>query len=287
MQGIYQIRHKIDTGKRYIGSSIDITQRLKDHRKALERGNHFNLHLQAAWDKHGSDNFIFEVLETVLCACNLLGREQSYLDDGFASGRLYNLTRNADGSGPKSDEVRQRMSVAQKAYYATHESPHKGKKTGPPTEQHRQAISKAKLRYYETHDVWNKGKTGVFSEAVLQRMSDLRKGRSYSESHRQSISKATSGIKNHFYGKHHTLESRQKMSVSRGEPYPAFYNEQTGEYIPEGVHLTNLCNKKGLNYNPMSTLKRGVTQRTRAGWCLAPESSCPIPPICAEQPENG
>ncbi len=76
--GIYSIRNLVN-GKIYIGSSVLIAQRFRDHRKRLKKGNHDNIHLQRSWNKHGEQNFEFSVLEH--CEINvLLLREQAWLD---------------------------------------------------------------------------------------------------------------------------------------------------------------------------------------------------------------
>lgn len=59
--GVYQIRNTLN-GKVYIGSSINLDKRLPEHRRKLASGKHASNHLQAAWNKHGADNFVFERL---------------------------------------------------------------------------------------------------------------------------------------------------------------------------------------------------------------------------------
>lgn len=59
--GVYSIRH-LKSGRAYVGSSINIQRRWKDHRGYLQRGNHPNPKLQALWNKHGADAFVWEVL---------------------------------------------------------------------------------------------------------------------------------------------------------------------------------------------------------------------------------
>lgn len=50
--GIYQIQNKIN-GKIYIGQSIDIEKRLKQHLRYLRKSQHYNSHFQNAFDKYG------------------------------------------------------------------------------------------------------------------------------------------------------------------------------------------------------------------------------------------
>lgn len=44
LPGIYAIIN-VQTGRRYIGSSINVRKRLLGHRRALQRGIHINEHL--------------------------------------------------------------------------------------------------------------------------------------------------------------------------------------------------------------------------------------------------
>lgn len=78
LPGIYQIKC-ISNGKIYIGSAIDMHERCEHHRSSLRRKNHRNAHLQAAWNKHGEENFEFAVLELTESS-NLLQLEQNWLD---------------------------------------------------------------------------------------------------------------------------------------------------------------------------------------------------------------
>lgn len=77
--GIYQIRNLIN-GKFYIGSAINFRRRWNSHISLLRRNLHKNRHLQHSWNKHGQDNFVFEIIEQVDEIENLLIYEQSYLD---------------------------------------------------------------------------------------------------------------------------------------------------------------------------------------------------------------
>lgn len=63
-RGVYRIFH-IDSGKSYVGSSIDIPERINEHIRALRGGTHHSPILQHAWNKYGSRCFSSEVLEIV------------------------------------------------------------------------------------------------------------------------------------------------------------------------------------------------------------------------------
>ena len=126
ISGIYEIINLIN-GKRYIGSAVDLKKRKREHFRGLHQGDHYNRHLQRAWNKYGSDTFIFEPLMYCLPEY-LIFCEQYYLDEWKPE---YNECRVAGSPlGYKhTQEQRANNSVAQK-----------GKKLTP---EHKAKISKA------------------------------------------------------------------------------------------------------------------------------------------------
>lgn len=90
--GVYAIVHTA-SGKRYIGSSANISKRFGAHRRALRKGKHQNVHFQRAWDKYSEAAFDFQVVEECLRnACR--PTEQRHLD-GVDFDTLYNIARDA------------------------------------------------------------------------------------------------------------------------------------------------------------------------------------------------
>ena len=62
--GVYKITNTIN-GKIYIGSAKGFKKRAYQHTSSLKNGKHQNKHLQASFNKHGTDAFLFEVIEVV------------------------------------------------------------------------------------------------------------------------------------------------------------------------------------------------------------------------------
>lgn len=60
--GIYRIFH-LETGKSYIGSSVDVKKRIRRHKKDLKGGNHHNIYLLRSWQKYGEHSFGFKVID--------------------------------------------------------------------------------------------------------------------------------------------------------------------------------------------------------------------------------
>lgn len=77
--GIYCILN-LQNQKKYIGSSNNLYERLKNHDNQLNSNTHFNKILQNSWNKYKKENFIFIILE--YCNKNkLIEKEQFYIDN--------------------------------------------------------------------------------------------------------------------------------------------------------------------------------------------------------------
>lgn len=99
MIGIYKIENLLNH-KVYIGQSVDICRRWRDHRKAYKDENNDkvkNSHLYRSIQKYGIENFEFSVIEECSVA-ELNERERYWISyyDSFFNG--YNLTLGGDSS---------------------------------------------------------------------------------------------------------------------------------------------------------------------------------------------
>lgn len=132
--GIYLIRN-IRNGRVYVGSSVNVSKRLYVHRWRLERGDHDSRMLQRAWEKYGSEAFVFELVEAVVELDLLLLREQDWIDRYRAADGVHGYNacptagtrrgvpqpasvaiklRAVHTGKPKSAEQRAKMSAAAK-----------------------------------------------------------------------------------------------------------------------------------------------------------------------------
>lgn len=76
--GVYKITCKVNN-RFYIGASINIENRWREHRRDANNQKHHSIIFQRAWNKYGEDAFSFDVME--LCdEEQYLKREQYYLD---------------------------------------------------------------------------------------------------------------------------------------------------------------------------------------------------------------
>ena len=87
--GIYKIENT-KTNKFYIGQSINIHNRWKQHKSALTSNRHHSIKLQNSWNKHGYLNFKFEVIEE--CEVSKLNdRELYHIEKHNAKINGYNM----------------------------------------------------------------------------------------------------------------------------------------------------------------------------------------------------
>ncbi len=92
--GIYKIIN-IVTGDYYIGSAINFKERKRRHFKDLKKDKHHSRYLQRSYNKHGKDNFKFEILEIISDKNLLIKKEQQYMD--FLNP-TYNMSKTAGSS---------------------------------------------------------------------------------------------------------------------------------------------------------------------------------------------
>lgn len=112
--GVYEIRNLVNN-KHYIGSSIDLQVRSREHINKLKTNKHDNPKLQNAFNKYG-DIFAMVILEE--CSKDVvLAREQHYID---TTKPWYNILRIAGRTlGHKhSKKTKAKMSKIKKAQYA-------------------------------------------------------------------------------------------------------------------------------------------------------------------------
>lgn len=140
---IYQILNLVN-GKFYIGHSQDYDVRWWEHERCLRKNRHENQYLQAAYNKYGTENIEFILIELV-DEKDMLIREQFWIDKLGACDRELGYNLNPDVFRPptlkgkkKSKETCTRISIATTGIP---KRPHTRK---PHTEEHKRKLSFAK-----------------------------------------------------------------------------------------------------------------------------------------------
>lgn len=215
---IYAYENKID-GKIYIGQSIDVAWRDYQHIYNKET----NMHIDNAIRKYGRENFdlwVFnitysgieaDIVESYWTAemKRLLGSKMVYNIADFAGapmrGKRHTLEAKIKMSisrkGKKrSEEIRQKM-IGRHHTEETKNKISEAHKNKPKSQDHKQKMRKPK------------------SEEAKKNMSIARTGVKLSEEHKQKMSIAVSGEKNHFFGKHHSEETLEKLRKPKSEEH--------------------------------------------------------------------
>lgn len=90
--GIYRIYCKSED-KSYIGKSINIEERWKQHLYELKKGNHINNKLQKVFNKYGKDNFEFSILKEIDDYYEIAYYESYYAEKFNAFNKGYNIAK--------------------------------------------------------------------------------------------------------------------------------------------------------------------------------------------------
>jgi len=136
MCGIYGFRNSIN-GKWYIGQSVNIKERIRAHKAALNSSYHNNEHFLRAWKKYGESSFDVLILEE--CNQDMLDkRETAWI--GYYKSNIrefgYNLLSGGGNLKRHSDESKRKLSIKLKG--------RKGKPLSEETKRKLSQINKGK-----------------------------------------------------------------------------------------------------------------------------------------------
>ena len=257
VSGVYLITNKIND-KVYVGCSIDIHKRLKEHRNGLNLGNHRNRLLQNSWNKYGENSFLFDIL--VECDTDLLLSEENYWCNVLLSHDRkygYNIRMTSpEGKTSLSEETKKILSDLKKGKG----SYNYGKKMSEETKKKisialsgKKASEKSKTAAAENG---RKSKGRKHSLDTRMKMSERKKNKKLSEETKKKISDAN---------KNRVISDEKKKLISdklKGKKYNRciwkVYNE-TSEYI---VNSSSECLKiLGISKSKRTTIYEVIRGR--------------------------
>lgn len=240
---IYMTTNKINN-KKYIGQKkIDKEGKWK---KYLGSG----VALKNAIKEYGEDNFTREILAYAYSFEELNNLEIEFIKkyNAVEDRMFYNLVEGGGTvTGLKvSKETRlklsKRFSGKGNYFYGKRflktDNHFYGKK-------HSLESRKKMSKSHKGKEPWNKGKQGIYSEETLLKLSEAKKGKPLSETHKENIRKSQSGENHPMYGKKHSEKTKKKISEARkGQTSPR-----------KGVKLSEETKKK------LSEAKKGQNSK--------------------------
>lgn len=187
-RGIYKIMCA-ESEKFYIGSSENIEGRWIQHKSRLKHNRHENIYMQRTYNKYGPDCFEYSIVEIVDEMINLLTIEQKYLDE---LKPLLNIGKQSSGgdnisNNPNREDIISRMTKSINDRYAKM------------TPEERKCMS----RPGESNPNWKGGS----SFSVCQCGKKIAK---YDKSCMKC--RDINGENNPFFNKHHSVETKLKIS---------------------------------------------------------------------------
>ena len=197
--GVYKIVNNINS-KVYIGQSINIKARWKDHINSLNRKDSRCTLLQRAWNKYGQENFSFEILE--LCSEDMLDEiEIRYIDAYDSHNNGYNIEPGGNQYKHLTDDTKKKIGDANRGRIRSEEAKQK----------------MSELRSGKNNAMYGKH----HSEESKKKMSDSKKGKS---GHAQTdYQKECARLAN--LGKDVSQETRRKLSEANKGHVP--YNKSS------------------------------------------------------------
>lgn len=264
---IYKITNLVN-GKFYIGSTMHkFVKRKSEHTTALQKGYHFNSHLQSAWNKYGEENFNFEILEEFIDEIDQVEVLKKELEIIESLCPEYNICRKTAGGKlgrTLSEEEKKKIGEIHRGKRHSEETILKikeARKRQIITEDHKRKISES-LRGKPGRNTGNKQ-----SEEQKKKNSEFLKNQRLTNSgifSPESLTKRTSNM----IERNRTPEMRKRISdLARIRFSKKFYCYKTnGEFVAEFTSQVEASEKLGFE-KPwgVSAVLNGL-QKTHKGY---------------------
>ena len=208
---VYQIFNSL-TMKSYVGSSVNVERRWREHKRDLRRKKHSSIKFQNSWNFHGPDVWIWKILQNGK-KDQLPWLEALWMAKLDSVDNGYNVTKiTIEGNRvirTFSEITREKLKIAGSKQVVTEET--------------RKKMSES-------------GKLRVASEETRRKMSESK--RNISEETRRKMSTSSKG-------RRHSTESRKKISDSR-KKMDCKPTEEVRKRISESMKLYRMKEKSKL-----------------------------------------
>lgn len=216
--GIYVLQN-IENGKSYVGGTVNLKSRKRQHFSDLKLNKHKNKRLQDAYNEYSKDAFRYIILEFVDDIDNLVNKEQEWMDKLHPEYNINEIAGNYMGDYIRTPEAREKRRI--------------------------------KLLGVKPN-ISPEGKEARRLAMSGDRNPNRRPG-AYPPERREKIRQATLGEKNPNYGKPRPEETRKKISVSNYKTYIGAVSPEGIVYSPI-VGMREFCRQHSLNESSMVAL---------------------------------
>lgn len=277
--GIYRILNSTN-GKSYIGSSVDIKMRWRQHICDLRKRRHHSISLQRAWDKYGEQSFEFIVIEEVDDISILFERETSYIAAENTADGLSGYNQVQFGGSclgfKHTQETRLKMSESQKKIPLEQRLEYCRSWVGRSHTEETKAKMRASYRPREYSQEERKAISAVHKGKIIseehkrivgavtaernktpemrQKVSAALKGRKFSDEHRAKLSAARKGVaiseaqkqklreklKGRVFTDEHKAKIRAALQAKKAAAQAAAMQIQTSPDIPLSAPLAQI-----------------------------------------------
>jgi len=255
----------MQSGTIYVGSSQDVEERWKRHRKELVGGYHFNRHLQSAWNRYGEEAFNFGILEETE-ASQVLRREQFWLDEYLGgSVRLYNIAR--DATAPmrgRRHSLETRKKIKDILAGIDLSAANMGKRMSEETKK-KMSLSHLGLNA-KPYPAFRNVDSGEIIEAG-ENLTKLCKERGLSQAGMCDVIHGRQRRHRDWVLADDPRSAAECLASGTSGNYPALKNVWTGERIANGWNLRKLCRQRGLAEGQIRRVVNGQEESYR-GWVV-------------------
>lgn len=251
-------RVSVSDGRAYVGSTGNTRKRFNEHIGALRRGNHWNKHLQRAFDECADGLLRLEIIEE--CGFDRLKeREQHYLDTLNPSCNIERTVGKALHDLWKTEDFRarneERASVQCKERWKDDEYRAAGARRGAMAMNTPQAREKSRERLAE------KWKDPAFRAAGAERIRKITHGLFADPEYRKQHSERQSALMKR---RMNTPEAKAKQAARfKGVNKRPMYCITTGEYF---ASVADAAAAKGISVSVVNKQCRGLPTRSALQW---------------------